>query len=155
VLDALLVVLHHSVAEGGLVDDLAEVLEDEVIGLQVSICPQAESLLLGLDDRDVGVLLALEPLVLAALPAVAIAIDTLDFGRPVDAVRVFTAGVVLAVACRGRKISVLGAAMSPCGRRGRKGRKGRKGRRESNLRHSSAQSQSNASWSEDPMFLEP
>jgi hypothetical protein len=103
VLDALPVVFHHSVAEGGLVDDLAEVLEDEVIGLQVGICPQAESLLLGLDDRDVGVLLALEPLVLAALPAVAIATDTLDFGRPVDAVRVFTAGVVLAVACRGKK----------------------------------------------------
>jgi hypothetical protein len=86
VLDALLVVLQHAAAEGGLVDDLADVLVHKVIGLQVSVRPQAKALLLRLDDRDLGILLALEPLVLAAIAAVAFAVYALDLGRPVDAV---------------------------------------------------------------------
>jgi hypothetical protein len=102
-LDALLVVFHHPAAKRRLVDDLTDVLEHKVVGLQVSICPQAVSLLFGLDDRDLGILLALEPLVLTAIAAVAVTVDAFDFGGAVDAVRVLTAGVVPVVACRWEK----------------------------------------------------
>ncbi len=112
VLDALLVVLDHPIPKRGLVNHLAKVLEHKVIGLQVGIRSQAEALLLGLDDRDLAILFALEPLVLATFPAVAIAIDTLDFCRAVDAVRVLAACVVLVVVCRWQKKDMLGGGGS-------------------------------------------
>jgi hypothetical protein len=134
--DALIVVFEHAAAERGLVDDLANVLVDKIIGLQVLIRPQAEALLLRLDDGNFGILLALEPLILAALPAVAIAIYALNLCRSVDAVRILPAGMILIVVCTREKskVNVSGATV------------GKGGRREmSCLRQSSAQSQSNAS----------
>lgn len=84
-LDALPIVLHHAGPECRLVDDLANVLKNKVVGLQVLVCSQAETLLVRLDDRNVGILLALEPLVLAPLSAIG-AIYTLYLGGSVDAV---------------------------------------------------------------------
>jgi len=93
VLDALVVVLQHAAAECLLVDDLANVLEDELAGGHVAVGAQAEALFVRLDDGDVGVLLALEALVLALAAARAVA-DTLHLGGAVDAVRVVATGLV-------------------------------------------------------------
>ena len=103
-LDALSVVLDHAVAECRLVDDLADVFEDKVIGLEVGVGPQAEALLLRLDDRDIGVLFPLEALVLAVVAAIAVPADAFDFGCPVDAVGILSARVILAIVCRGGEV---------------------------------------------------
>lgn len=98
--DALLVVFEHPAAKRRLVDDLANILKYEVIGLKLSVGPETKTFLVGFDDRDVGVLFSLEALVLAVVSAIAAPVDALDFCRPVDAIRVFTTGMVLAVICR-------------------------------------------------------
>lgn len=103
VLDALAVVLDHPVPERRLIDDLANVLENEVVWLQVPVRPQAEPLLVGLDDRNIGILLALKPLVLTTRPAVAVSIYALNFGRAVDAVGILATSVVFIISCEQKK----------------------------------------------------
>lgn len=92
--DALLVVLNCTSAECGLIDDFANILENEFVGLQVCVCTESEPLFLGLDDGHISVLFALKPLILALVPTVAVSVNTLHFGGPIDTVRVFTTGMV-------------------------------------------------------------
>lgn len=91
--DALLIVLSHPPGKGILPNDLADVFEDEIIRSQISVCAEAVALLLGLKNRDRGVLFMLEALVLAIASALAV-IDTLNLGCAINAVGVFTTSMV-------------------------------------------------------------
>lgn len=98
-LDALLVVLEHSASECGLVDDLANVFEDKVVGLKVIVRAEAVALFFGLDYGDAGVLLPLESLVLATIAtASGCADDTLDTSCSVDAI--LSASIINPVICQ-------------------------------------------------------
>lgn len=92
-LDALLIVLHHTAAESAFIDYFANILEDEFAGHQVLVRTEAESFLVGLDDCDVGILLSQETLVLTFSAATAIP-HTFHFGCAIDAVRILTARIV-------------------------------------------------------------
>jgi hypothetical protein len=85
VLDAFLVILVHAPPESGLRDDFANVFENEIIRLEVLVSSQTEAFLVGFDDRNVGVDLSLETLILASVSAAAIP-RALHLGGPVDAV---------------------------------------------------------------------
>ena len=78
-LDALVIILNCSASECWLIDYFSDVLEDKIIWLQVSIYTEAVAFFLSLDHRDVGVLFALEALILAADATIAVAIDTFQF----------------------------------------------------------------------------
>ena len=56
-LNALFVILYRPSAESRLVDDLANVLIDEIVCLQISLSPKAKPLLFGLYDGNGGILL--------------------------------------------------------------------------------------------------
>lgn len=96
-LDAFLVILYRALPKGRLVDDLADVLEDKVVGFQVNIGPEPEALFFGLNDRDVGVLPLLKSLVLAPGTAVAFPAHALHLGRAIDAVGIFATRMILAI----------------------------------------------------------
>jgi len=93
VLDAFLIILVHAPPESRLRDDFANVFEDEIIWLEMIVSTQAEAFLVSLDDRNVGVDLLLEALVLAPVSAAAIP-RALHLGGPVDAIRVFAACMI-------------------------------------------------------------
>lgn len=92
-LDPIFVIFDHALAEGLLGDDLANILEDEIIWLEVGIGAKAITFLLRLDDRDVGVELLLEALILAASSTPAIS-GAFHLGGTIDTIRIFTTGMV-------------------------------------------------------------
>lgn len=61
--------------------------------LEVLVSTQTKAFLIGLDDRNIGVHLALEALVFAAVSATAI-LGALHLGGPVDTVRILAAGMI-------------------------------------------------------------
>ena len=95
VLDALVVVLQHALAELVLINDFANILEDELVRRKIFVCTDAVTFLLRLDYGDVGVLAELETLVLALVAAPAVA-QALHFGRTVDTVRILIASKIQA-----------------------------------------------------------
>lgn len=96
-LDALLVILNCSLSKGGLIDNLADILENKVIHAQVGIGAQPVSFLVGFDDGDISILPALETLVLASSPTRTISIDTFELRRAINAIGVFSTGKILAI----------------------------------------------------------
>jgi hypothetical protein len=88
----------HAPPERILADDLTDVLENEVVGLKVSIRSQSIAFLFCFDDRDIGVLFPLKALVLASRAAPTI-IATLHLGGTIDTVRIFAAGMVRSSRC--------------------------------------------------------
>lgn len=92
-LDTFLVILVHAAAEGGLRDDFTNILENKFIRLEVGVGAKAISLLLRLDDRDIGVVLLLKALILACGSTPAIS-GTFHLGGAIDTVRIFTAGMI-------------------------------------------------------------
>jgi hypothetical protein len=72
VLDSLVVVLTHATAEGALVDDFANVFEDEIAWSHVLVGAKTETLLLRLYNRDIGILFPLKAHVLAFPTAAAV-----------------------------------------------------------------------------------
>jgi len=95
-LDAFFVLLERTPPEGWLVDDFANVLENEIIGVQVGICAQAVALPLCLDDRDIGVLFSLESLILTPDTTIAVA-HTFHFSCTIDTIGIFSARMILAI----------------------------------------------------------
>jgi hypothetical protein len=93
VLDAFLIILVHAPPESRLRDDFANVFEDEIIRLEILVSTKTEAFLVSLDDRNVGVDLSLEALVLTAVSAAAIP-GALHLGGPVDAIRIFAARII-------------------------------------------------------------
>ena len=93
VLDSFLIILVHAAPESRLGDDFANILEDEIIGFEVSVCAKSITFFVRFDDRDVAVLFLLKALVLAIGAAPAIS-GALHLGRTIDAVGVFTTGMV-------------------------------------------------------------
>jgi hypothetical protein len=87
-LDAFFIVLPHPTPELRLANHLAHIFEDQLVRIQIGLCTQPESLLLGLDDGDWRVLFLLESLVPTVWSAPTVA-HALDLGRTVDAIGVF------------------------------------------------------------------
>lgn len=92
-LDAFFIVLVHPPPKRGLGDDLADVLENEIISIQIFVHAESIAFLVCLDDGHVGVLLVLEALILAVSSAPAIT-GALHFCGTVDAVRILSTGIV-------------------------------------------------------------
>lgn len=99
-LDALLIILDRAPAERRLIDDFADIFENEIIGVQICVGAKTVAFLLSLDNRDFCELFLLEALVLAVRPAAALIVEALDFCEPIDAIGIFAASMVEAVACR-------------------------------------------------------
>ena len=93
VLDPFLVILLHAPPEDIFANNLANIFKYKVIRSQIGVSAESVAFLDGFDDGDVGVLLLLETLILAASPAPAIP-DTLHFGRTVDTVGVLATGLI-------------------------------------------------------------
>jgi hypothetical protein len=93
VLDALVIVGQHASSELRFVDDFTDILKYEVARSQISICAKAMTFLFRLDDGDVGILASLKALVLARRAANAIP-DTLHLSGSIDAIRIFTTGMI-------------------------------------------------------------
>jgi len=83
----------HPPVEGVFANNLTNVLENKVIGTQISVSTKTKALFLCQKDCDGGILLALKALVLTFGSAFAIA-DAFDLCGSVDAVRLFTASVI-------------------------------------------------------------
>jgi hypothetical protein len=83
----------HPSAEGVFTNDLTNVLENKVIGTQISVSTKSKTLFLCLENRDCGILFVLEALILTFWPAFTIA-DTFDLCSSVDAIRLFTTGFI-------------------------------------------------------------
>lgn len=92
-LDSFLIVLLHSFAEHILADDLANVLEDEVVRLERRIDTQPIALLLRLDHSNIGIKFLLKASILTARSATTFA-DAFHLGGAVDTVRIFSTGIV-------------------------------------------------------------
>lgn len=136
-LDALLIILDRATAERRLIDNFSYILENKIVGVQIGVGTQTIAFFLGLDNRDLCELFLLEALVLAVWSAMTLIVETFDFRESVNAVGVFAASMVNAVACC--KVSITEASQMMW----------------FGSRYSSLQSQPNASWSADPMYFEP
>jgi hypothetical protein len=97
-LDTFIGILNGAPPERRLIDNFADVLENKIIGVQVSVRPQTISFFLGFNDRNIGVLFALEALILTTFTTVAITISAaFHFRRTVDTVRIFPTRLILAI----------------------------------------------------------
>ena len=92
--DAFFIILYHAAAKAGFVNNFANILINHLLRRQLCVSPQTVAFLFRLDDRDIRVLVSLEPLVLAVSSAAAIPY-TFHFCRTVDAVRIWpTSGIL-------------------------------------------------------------
>jgi hypothetical protein len=96
-LDALLVILNGSPTERWLVDNFANILENEVVSTQINIGSQSVALFLSFDYGYVGVLFALEALILTSPATRAISVDAFQFSRTINTIRIFSACLILAI----------------------------------------------------------
>jgi hypothetical protein len=87
-LDAFLIILPHPTPELRFANHLADIFKDKLVRIQIDLCPQTKSLLLGLDDGNWRVLLLLESLV-ATVGSTSTITYALDLGRTIDAVGIF------------------------------------------------------------------
>ena len=83
--DALFIIVKHTFPELYFVDDLANVLVNEVVRSQIPVRAQTVPFLVGLEDRDIGILFELEALILTCATASTVP-NAFHFGRTVDAV---------------------------------------------------------------------
>lgn len=96
VLDALVVIIHHSTPKVILVDYFADVFEDKFVRAQVTLGTKAVAFLIRLNDGDIGILSLLEALVATLIATSAIA-NTFHLRGTVNAVRIFPAGSISAI----------------------------------------------------------
>jgi hypothetical protein len=89
VFDPFFIVLSHASPELSLVDDFADILEDELMRSQISLGTETEPFLFRLDNRDICILFALESLILAFSTAAAVT-HALNFGSAIDTIRIFS-----------------------------------------------------------------
>jgi len=92
-LDTLLVILMHSLAESIFTNNFADIFEDKIVGSQIRIGSEAIAFFLCLENCDGAVLLALEAFVLA-FEATSTVNDAFNLSRTVDAVGIFATGSV-------------------------------------------------------------
>ena len=93
-LDSFLIVVEHALPELCLVNDFADVLENEFVRRQVDIHTQTVTFLIGLYDGNIGVPSSLKSLILTVRAASTVA-EALDFSGTVDAIGVFATSNVL------------------------------------------------------------
>jgi hypothetical protein len=89
VFDPFFIVLSRASPKLGLVDDFADILENELVRSQISLGTETEPFLFCLDDRDICILSALKSLILAFSAAAAVT-HALDFGSAIDTIRIFS-----------------------------------------------------------------
>lgn len=92
-LDAFIVIGNHALAECGLGDGLADVLEDEVVWAELGVGTEAIAFVFGLDDRDIGVATLEKSLVLTGLATTTI-VGAFHFTSTIDAVGIISACMI-------------------------------------------------------------